>query len=107
MDKEEVLRRSIQENKGRDEMEQKVFTDSGQKACAAGGILGAIMVMAEGLIFNRFNEGIFAIVLVMTGTMLLFKGIELKKKQHIVVGVVELLLAVSFLVIYVKELLGR
>ncbi len=107
MDKEEILRRSREENKGRDEMERKVFTDAGQKACAAGGIIGAIMVMVEGLAFDNFNEGILAIVLVMTGTMLLFKGIELKKKQHIIVGAAELIIAVACLVLYVKELLGR
>ncbi|MCR5252054.1 MAG: DUF6442 family protein [Lachnospiraceae bacterium] len=105
MDREEILKRSRKDNEGRDEMERKVFTGSGQKACAVGGILCAILVMLEGFVCDNFNMGLCAVLMSMCGTMLLFKGIELKQKIKLIGGAVQLLIAAALLVMHIITIL--
>ena len=39
MNREEILARSREENKNRDEMERDAFSKAGQRACAVGGLV--------------------------------------------------------------------
>ena len=105
MDREEILKRSRKDNEGRDEMERKVFTGSGQKACAVGGILCAFLVVLECFVRDSVNLGLCAVYMSMCGTMLLFKGIELKKKYELIGGVVQLVIAVALLIVHIIRIL--
>ena len=47
MNKDEILEKSRQENKHKDEMEKEVFLKAGQISCAVGSIICAIIIVLE------------------------------------------------------------
>ena len=100
MTKDEILERSREDNKTRDEMEKNVFFKSGQSAAAVGGII------VEEFITNKTNFGIAAILLSMTGTMLLTKYIKLKKNYYLIFSVLELAVAAAFIILHIIQLVG-
>ncbi|MBO6166109.1 MAG: hypothetical protein J6O17_07070 [Eubacterium sp.] len=106
MTKEEILEKSREDNKKRDEMESAVFFKSGQTAGAVGGLFAALILIIESAITGKENLGVFSILLSMTGTMLLTKYTKLKKKFYLVCALFQLVLAVLFFVLYIMQLMG-
>ena len=106
MTKDEILERSREDNKTRDEMEKNVFFKSGQSAAAVGGFIAALLIIVEEFITNKTNFGIAAILLSMTGTMLLTKYIKLKKKYYLIFSVLELAVAAAFIILHIIQLVG-
>ena len=104
MDREEILQKSRNENKNRDEMERSTFEKAGQTACAVGGFVCMIIIIIEAIFTGQVNCGTWAVYLSMTGTMLLVKYFRLKKKHELVFGAAELILAAIFLVMFVIRL---
>ncbi len=104
MNKEEILEKSRQENKGRDEMERDAFAKAGQTACAVGGIVCALVIIFEAIFARQVNFSIWAVYLSMTGTMLLTKYRRLGKKHELIFGACQLILAAIFLAMYVIRL---
>ncbi len=102
--KEEILEKSRIENKTRDEMENAVFAKAGLRACAVGGIVCALVIVLEAVFSDQVNFSTWAVYLSMTGTMLLVKYFGLRKKHELVFGVLQLLLAAMFFVMYVVRL---
>ena len=106
MNREEILEKSRQENKNRDEMEKDALAKAGQKACAVGGLVCAAIIILEAIFAEQVNMSTWAVYLSMTGTMLLVKYLRLKKKHELVFGLIQLVLAAIFLVMYVVRLVG-
>ena len=104
MNKDEILERSRNENKKRDEMEQNTIEIAGHRACAVGGLVCAGIIIAEALLAENVNCSTWAVYLSMTGTMLLTKYKRLKKKHEFIFGLLQLFLAVFFLVTYLVRL---
>ena len=104
MSKEEILAKSREENKKRDEMEQAVFVKAGQQACAVGGIVCMVIIILEAIFAKEVNTSIWAVYLSITGTMLLMKYRGLRKKHELIFGLIQLGLAVCFLVMYIIKL---
>ena len=104
MDKEEILQKSRNENKNRDEMERSTYEKAGKTACAVGGFVCMIIILLEAIFTKQVNCGTWAVYLSMTGTMLLVKYFQLKKKHELIFGVAELILAAIFLVMFVIRL---
>ena len=73
MNREEILERSRQENKNRDEMEKDAMARAGQKACAVGGMMCAVIILLEAFFARQVNMSTWAVYLSMTGTMLMVK----------------------------------
>ncbi|MBQ8950322.1 MAG: hypothetical protein IJ065_04025 [Eubacterium sp.] len=105
MEKEEIMAKSRLDNKKRDEMEQYVFYKSGQAACGAGALMCGIIMLLDAVFSDGKSMEIWAIFLVMTGTMLIFKYKKLKKISQLIFGISELIIAVIFLVIYAYQLI--
>ena len=105
MTKDEILAKSREDNKTRDEMEKSVFFKSGQTACAVGGMVCMLIVIMEEVVKNTFSFSGWSIFLSMTGTMLVSKYRILKKPLYIVAGAAELIIAAAFLGIYVYKLM--
>jgi len=103
MNREEILEKSRQENKNQDEMERDALAKAGQRACAVGGIVCALIIIFEALFVGQVNMSTWAVYLSMTGTMLLVKYTKLKKKHELVFGLMQLALALAFLVMYVIQ----
>ncbi|MBQ1491498.1 MAG: hypothetical protein IIZ39_06020 [Blautia sp.] len=104
MNKEEILEMSRKENQKRDEMERQTFYKAGQLASSVGGILCGFIIILEAIFSDHVSLSIWVIYLSMTGTMLLSKYIYQKKKHELVFGVLELILAAIFLVMYIISL---
>ena len=68
MNKEEILERSRQENRKRDEMEADTFARAGQLATAVGGIVCMAVILLEGFLAERVNYGTWAVYLSMAGS---------------------------------------
>ena len=106
MDKNEILEKSRNENKNKDEMQKAVFSKAGQRACAVGGIVCAIIIALEMIFTDSVSLSIWAVYLSITGTMLISKYTQLKKKHELIFGVFELILAAAFLVMHIIRIAG-
>lgn len=104
MTKEEILAKSVEDNKHRDEMEKNVFFKSGQVACAIGGLIAALLVTLDPILTGKENFGAMAIFLSMTGTMLIAKYLKLKKTLRLIFGIIQLIAAIIFLIIHFLNL---
>ena len=100
MDRNEILEKSRRENKGADEWELKVQTESGSIA----GAVGAVICMAITLfcaIVDRHDHpaalGAWAVMEAMMATRSLYQFAKLRKKSALVWGCLLLVLAIFFL----------
>lgn len=104
MTKEEILAKSREENKNRDEMERFAYAKAGQRACAVGGLVCVIVILLEFIFAARVSFSTWAVYLSMTGTMLLTKYLSLKKKHELIFGILQLVFALLFLGAYAVQL---
>ena len=104
MDRDEILKKSRQENQNRDEMEAYAFSKAGQRACAVGGIVCMVLILAETVRSGSMPLGAWAVYLSMTGTMLLTKYKHLKKRHELICGLIEIGLALMFLAMHITRL---
>ncbi|MCR5653538.1 MAG: DUF6442 family protein [Ruminococcus sp.] len=101
MNKEEILAKSREENKNQDEREKLAIAKASQNALAVGGILCALMLIFNAIFCKTFNYAVWGIYLAITGSSLLFKFVYLKKKHELIFGLIEIGLAIMFIVFYV------
>ncbi len=106
MNKDEILAKSRKENENQDEMEMQVFAKSGQKACAVGGFVCVAIIILQSIFKDKVDFSVWAVYLSMTGTMLLYKYIKLKKKHELIFGLIQLVLAAIFLGMFIYNLVG-
>ncbi len=104
MEREEILKRSRKENENIDEMERDAFFKAGQKACAVGGLVCALIIITEAIFSDHISYGTWAVYLSITGTMLFVKYLHLRKKHELIFGLFELALAIGFLIMHVISL---
>ena len=104
MNKNEILEKSRQENKHKDEMEKEVFLKAGQRSCAVGSIICALIIVLETFFADQVNLSILALYFAMTGTMLISKYRKLKKIHQLIFGLIQLALAAICLVLYIMRL---
>ena len=104
MNREEILKRSRRENAKHDEMERDTLARAGQAACAAGGMVCAVIIVLEAICADRVSAGTWAVYLSMTGTMLLVKYLRLRKRLELIFGAAQLVLAAVFFVMTVLRL---
>lgn len=101
MNKNEILAKSREENKNQDEREKLAIAKASQKATFVGAIVCCIFIVLD-IIFDRgIFYPVYSIYLSMTGATLLFKYFYLKKKHELIFGIIELCIAVAFIVLYV------
>ncbi|MDO5547983.1 MAG: DUF6442 family protein [Eubacteriales bacterium] len=106
MNKEEILRKSRQENKGQDERERRVYIQAGSWAAGVGGIVCALFILLDNIFAGSASYSTWAIYDAIFGTMWLVLAIQMKKKAGIVLGAVLLIGAVLFFAGYLKQLIG-
>ena len=104
MNREEILEKSRQDNRNRDEMEKDALIRAGQQACAVGGLVCGAVILLEAIFAKQVSLSTWAVYLSMTGTMLLVKYFRLKKKHELVFGLAELALAAVFFIMYAVRL---
>lgn len=100
MDKNEILEKSRQENKGTDLFERDAMNSASQKAVAVGGLLCMFLSFSDILLGGSFNYTLWGVYLSMTGTTLLVKYFHLRKLHELIFGIIELVLAIAFIVLH-------
>ncbi len=116
MNKEKVLAKARQENKGTDEREQQVLVKAGQIAFSVGGVacmlfalFNSILEMVDhgGTRFDpKLNTLLWAIYLSMLGSLFLYKYIKLKKKHELFLAIAHLTVSLAGLVWTMLKMIG-
>ncbi|MCD7948931.1 MAG: DUF6442 family protein [Erysipelotrichaceae bacterium] len=112
MDKEEILRKSQNEYKnGEDEMDQYEYGIACKWALIVGTCLMVVLLISNTL-YSVINEipgpnvsGIAALYCAMMGTIFVVKNYKHKNKVF-VIGVIEIMFTLFFLILYFQELFG-
>lgn len=109
MDREEILAKSRNENKGLDEREKASLKQAGSRAYAVGGMVCMAVILLSA-VFDRFGSpatyAAWAVYLSMAGTTFVTKYGALQKKHELILGCFYLVLAAVFLVLFVLKLTG-
>ena len=100
MNKNEILEKSRQENKGTDLFEREAMNSASQKAIAVGGLLCMILSFGDVFLGRTFNYALWGIYLSMTGTTLLVKYFHLRKIHELIFGIIEIGLAIGFILLH-------
>lgn len=87
MNKEEILAMSRQENKEKDLYEMQVSESSANIGLITGAIICALLFALEIFICGTTNYGLWSIVTGFNAAMMIYKGIKLKKKSSILIGI--------------------
>jgi hypothetical protein len=106
MDRNDILEKSRKENRNMDEREKDALAKAGQKAAAVGGVVCAFIILFEAIVSDFTSFSTWAVYLSMTGTALLVKYSILRKKHELLFGLLQLVLAIIFLGIYIKRMVG-
>lgn len=104
MNKEEILKKAQNDNKGMDIAD----INAQQKAAYFSyfiAIIGIIIVnIIEGIVLNKINYGADFVICLMIGSAFIYKFIALKKKHELFVAFCYLALTIMFLVFWILQL---
>ncbi len=102
MDKNEILEKSREENKNQDEREKFAIAKASQKATyVVGALVCCFFIILDIFIGNGIFYPVYSIYLAITGSTLLFKFYYLKELHELIFGVIEILIAIAFIVLYI------
>ena len=104
MNREEVLARSQQENRGQDIASLEI-----SKACILVGWIVAVVLLAfvsvvDAVVYDRMNNEIFFAVMAGCATIFLLKYQKLRKRHELVIGIVYTFAALLFLTAWILQL---
>lgn len=98
MNKEEILKSSRADNAGTDERERAALTESNKIACIVGGLVCAVIIFYDAFVGRSQSFATWAVYLSITGTTLFVKYLKLGKKHELFFGLLQLALALAFLI---------
>lgn len=104
MDRDEILKRSRDENEGMDEMEVAANKTAGHWAFGIGALVCVLLIVLEAVFKKQVNPSAWAVYMSMFGTNLVIKYRKLHKKLYLWLGLFQLAMAVTFLIIYIMNL---
>ena len=106
MNKEDILKKSRMENKGKhDECEMAAFAKANRAGMVVGSLLCIALVVAGELLFKtpEISWVGWLVYFAIQGSNNLVLWKHLKSRKHIIYGIVELLLAAAFAVVIVLK----
>jgi hypothetical protein len=106
MDRNDILEKSRKENRNMDEMEKDALAKAGQRAFGVGGLVCAFIIVFEAIVSDFTSFSTWAVYLSMAGTALLVKYSILGRKHELLFGLLQLALAIIFIGMYIKNMLG-
>ncbi len=107
MNREEILAKSKQENRGQDIASLEVSKASILLGWLVAVCLLAVVSVAEALAYDRMNNGIFFAVMAGCATIFISKYLKLRKRHELYISVVYVISAAAFLVAWILQLAGR
>jgi hypothetical protein len=106
MEKDEILMKAQEENKGKDVADLDAQRKGAYIAYFVGLFLIIIWDVVEGIRFHHINYGGNMALCAMASTAFSVKYVNLKKRHELFVALVYGLAAVTFLVLWILQLIG-
>ena len=106
MEKNEILKKAQQDNKGKDLADLEAQKKATNVAFTVGGLTIVAILIVDLIISKTFNYGVMGGLFVMLFSGFLTKYIVLRKKHELVVTICYGLIAIGFLTIWILKLCG-
>ena len=104
MEKEEILAKAQEENKGKDLSDKAAQKDGARIAYLVAIFLVITVDTINGLVFHYVNRGADFALFTMAFVIFLVKFIKLRKKHELIMMIVWGLLSISMLVLWILQL---
>ena len=106
MDKDEILKKSREENKDRDFVEEAVLARANTIALAVGMVMCGIISILRGLLTEKGTEpAVWTVMFGMMSAGMLVKFVKLRRRHELLLGLLYLAFCVFFFVLYLRDLL--
>ena len=107
MNREEILARSQQENRGQDVADLEVSKAGMKLGWIIVVCLLAFVSVVDAIVFERMNSEVFFAVLAATSAVFFSKYLKLRKRHELVIAVIEAVAAAAFLISWILQLVRR
>ena len=104
MEKEEILARSKQENRGKDMVDLEVSKSGIQIGWIAAVCLLAMVSVVDAMVYERMNSGIFFAVCSGCSAIFAYKYMKLRRKHELFVALLEGAAAILFFISWILQL---
>ena len=104
MNREEILAKSKQENRGQDIVGLAAARDSMQLGWVVMICLLAAVTVVDAIVFERMNNEVFFVVMAGSAAVFISKYLKLRRKHELVISAVYVILAVVYLVLWILQL---
>ena len=104
MERQEILKKAQQENKGKDFEELEAQKKATNIAFMVGGLAIIAILLVDFIVTETFNYGVLGGLFLMLFTAFLVKYVVRKKKHELVVTICYGLIATGFLTIWILQL---
>lgn len=106
MDKNEILKKSREENKNRDFVEEAALAKANTIALAVGMMMCGIVSILRALLTEKGTEpAVWAVYMSVLATTMLVKFFKLRRRHELLLGLLYLAFCVIFFVFYLHDLL--
>ena len=105
MNREEILAKSKQENRGQDIANLEAAKDSMQFGWVAAICILCAVAVAEALRYGRMNCGIFLAVMGGSAVVFISKYLKLRKRHELILAIVYTVITAAFLAGWILQLI--
>lgn len=106
MEKEEILKKSREENKNQDVYEKEVIVKGNRYACLIAGIIATIFFVIQIFTGGGMNYGLYAVVFSMPMAGFWYKYIKINKKNDLFLAICYTITVLLFSIIYICNLIS-
>ena len=104
MNKEEILAKSKQENRGQDIANLEISKTSMQFGWVTAVCLLALVAVVEAIVYERMNAGIFFAIMAGCSAIFLNKYLKLHKRHELYIAIVYIIAAIAFFIAWILQL---
>ncbi len=106
MDRDEILKKSREENRDRDFVEEAVLARANALSLGVGMIVGGVLSVLSAVFQDGPNYSAWTVLWAIQASIFLFKHYKLRKRHELLLGLFYGALAVFFFVLYLHLELG-
>ena len=104
MNREEILAKSKQENRGQDVAGLEVSRASIMFGWIVAIILLGVVTVVEALVYDRMSSGIFFAVMAGCAAIFISKYLKLHRKHELYIGIIYVISSIAFLIAWILQL---
>ena len=105
MDKDEILERSRTEHKDRDVVEAEALSSVSAIAISVGVVLCVLLSILHSIFRDSVDYGAWTVLFGILSTIMLMKFAKLRRRHELVLGLIYLVNAIVFFVVYLRKVL--